>query len=181
MNLPTYSTLFLDRDGIINERIIGGYVQTPEQLLVRPDFIAAMKIMHPLFKYVIVVTNQQGIGKKLMSENDLFAVHHYLQQQLFVHDIKIDAIYYCPHLRQHACACRKPQVGMIQQACRDFPDIDLSLSLVVGDSLSDIQLGQKAGTKTAFAGDDLPPDLKNQQPDYHVKTMTELAKILIAK
>ena len=93
-------TLFLDRDGIINKRIIDGYVKEISQFVFKDDFIQAMPILNRIFKYTIVVTNQQGIEKELVTESEVATIHAYLINSLKEKNIKIDKIYLCPHLKK---------------------------------------------------------------------------------
>ncbi|MGF1533320.1 MAG: D-glycero-alpha-D-manno-heptose-1,7-bisphosphate 7-phosphatase [Bernardetiaceae bacterium] len=154
-------TLFLDRDGVLNRKLAGDYVRSPQDLVLLPDVAEALLVLRPLFGRIIVVTNQQGIGKGLMSETDLNQVHEELYRQLGTAAHTIDRIYHCPDLATTHSPCRKPQIGMAQQAQQDFPEIDLSRSIIVGDSPSDMEFGRRAGMQTVFVGTD--PVLIRQQ------------------
>lgn len=137
-------TLFLDRDGVINKKIENDYVRNWEQFEFLPNVIEALKILNSLFDRIIIVTNQRGIGRKLMTEKDLEVIHKNMLSVLSKENIKIDKIYYCPHdYKKEICNCRKPKIGMALQAKKDFPDIDFRNSIMVGDSLSDIEFGKK--------------------------------------
>lgn len=145
-------TLFMDRDGVVNEQIIGGYVQSFDQFVYKENFFEAMKLLRSRFRHIILVTNQQGIGKGICTQAQVDAIHQRLQRDLLFHDCAFDAIYCCPHLASEQCDCRKPNIGMALQACHDFPDIDLLSSFMVGDSLSDMQFGQNAGMTCIHVG-----------------------------
>ncbi|MEM6298766.1 MAG: HAD family hydrolase [Bacteroidota bacterium] len=147
-------TLFLDRDGVLNRKLENDYVKTPDELEVLPDVPEALSVLGKLFGKVIIVTNQQGIGKKLMSKDDLNRIHKSLFEELGEASDAIDEVYFCPHLAAENAACRKPQIGMAKQAQADFPEIDFSRSLMVGDSVSDMEFGRNAGMKTVFISDD---------------------------
>jgi D-glycero-D-manno-heptose 1,7-bisphosphate phosphatase len=136
-------TLFLDRDGVINQRIPGDYVKSPETFEPMPGLGEAMRLLTNHFDLILVVTNQQGIGKGLMGEFELAEVHRHLRA--FVTDAggRIDAIYHCPHLKEANCTCRKPATGMAWQALQDFPDMDLENAWMVGDSVSDMVFCRK--------------------------------------
>lgn len=136
-------TLFLDRDGVINVRKIGEYVRNWSEFIYLPQSDKAIVEFSKIFQRVIVVTNQQGIGKNLMTENDLTAIHEALKADIAQKGGKIDAIYHCPHLASVRCACRKPETGMALQAQQDFPEIDFNYAIMVGDSLTDLQMGQQ--------------------------------------
>uniref|UniRef100_A0A7V4KCB5 D,D-heptose 1,7-bisphosphate phosphatase n=1 Tax=Fervidobacterium pennivorans TaxID=93466 RepID=A0A7V4KCB5_FERPE len=132
-------TLFLDRDGVINERIVGDYVRNISQFKFIPGTIEALKILRKIFGRIIIVTNQRGIARGLMTEEDLISIHDYMLNELRQNDVTIDGVYYCPHDITDNCSCRKPKPGMAFKARIDFPDIDFAKSIVVGDSESDVQ------------------------------------------
>tara|TARA_B100000902_G_scaffold33841_1_gene40648 strand:- start:8573 stop:9073 length:501 start_codon:yes stop_codon:yes gene_type:complete len=141
-------TLFLDRDGVINYKIDGGYVSSIEEFIFIPDFLAVISKLNLMFKRIIIVTNQQGIGKKLMTDLDLDNIHRFMLNKIKEVNGRIDKIYYCPHLILDDCDCRKPKSGMILNALQDFTDINISSSYLVGDSESDIDAAQKEGVKS---------------------------------
>ena len=138
-------TLFLDRDGVINLKLDGEYVKNIDQF----EFISGVKTsiskLSKIFKRILIVTNQQGIAKRIMSDKDLDALHEHMLLELEKNGGVIDKIYYCPHLSSENCSCRKPNPGMIQQALIDFPDIKLAHSYLIGDSDTDILAGNKMG------------------------------------
>jgi histidinol-phosphate phosphatase family protein len=143
-------SLFLDRDGVINKRIVGGYIQTPEEFEFLPENLYALKQLANQFKYIFIVSNQQGIGKGLMSETDLELVHARM-----IHDIeaaggRINQIFFCPDLASRKNNCRKPSLAMALEAKKEFPSIDFKKSFMVGDSKTDMEFGQKAGMKCIF-------------------------------
>ena len=146
-------TLFLDRDGVINKKIDNDYVRNWEQFEFLPNVIDALKILNKLFDKIIIVTNQRGIGRGLMSEDDLNNIHEKMLTVLDKEGIKIDRIYYCPHdYEKEVCNCRKPKIGMALQAKKDFPYIDFNNSIIVGDSISDMEFGKKSGMKSFLIG-----------------------------
>ena len=148
-------TLFLDRDGVINKKIENDYVRNWGQFELLPNVIEALKILNNLFNRIIIVTNQRGIGRGLMSEKDLEEIHKNMLSIFEKEGIKIDKIYYCPHdYEKEACNCRKPKIGMALQAKKDFPDINFKNSIMVGDSLSDVEFGRNAGMKSILIGND---------------------------
>lgn len=147
-------TLFLDRDGVLNERIVDGYVTRPEDFQFLPGVMLAMRLLRPQFDHIILLSNQQGIGKGLFTMGDLQKVHRYMQAALEEQGTPLDAIYVCPHLASEHCGCRKPDTGMVQMAMADFPDIDLAHAVMVGDSVSDMQLALHAGILPVSVGDD---------------------------
>jgi D-glycero-D-manno-heptose 1,7-bisphosphate phosphatase len=98
---------------------------------------------------VILVSNQRGIALGLFTDDQLELIHRNMQAHLAQHGARLDAIYYCPH-DIGECQCRKPDVGLFTQACEDFPEAAAHNSVVIGDSLSDIQAGKRLGMKTIF-------------------------------
>ena len=138
-------TLFLDRDGVINVKLDGQYVKNTDEFEFIKGAQVAISKLSKIFNYIIVITNQQGIAKRIMSDKDLDALHEYMLLELEQNGGVIDKIYYCPHLSSENCNCRKPNPGMIQQALIDFPDIKLAHSYLIGDSDTDILAGNKMG------------------------------------
>ena len=139
-------TLFLDRDGVINELRKNDYVKKWEEFEFRDGIFEFLKIVTPYFKRTIVVTNQRGVGKGLMSEEDLLNIHENMKNTLRENDIMIDKIYYCTALEE-SDYYRKPNIGMGMLAKKDFPDIDFSKSILIGDSDSDIKFAENLGIK----------------------------------
>lgn len=143
-------TLFLDRDGVINERLPGAYVQNPVEFVFTEGCREAIKQLAQVFPRILVVTNQQGVGKGLMEEGALIALHRYMLRKIHTSGGRIDGVYYCTALAADHPACRKPNPGMAHQAKADFPEIDFSKSIMVGDSISDMEFGQRLGMKTVW-------------------------------
>jgi D-glycero-D-manno-heptose 1,7-bisphosphate phosphatase len=156
-------TLFLDRDGVINRRIVGDYVRSIEQFEMLPGVLESLIRCANHFGRIVVVTNQQGIGKGLMSEEDLRLIHKHFIQMVHEAGGRIDAIYHCPELAKNNPECRKPEIGMFNQARKDFPEIVPKKSIMVGDSPSDMEFGRRAGIHTVAIGD----DLKHGDADFH--------------
>ncbi len=143
-------TLFLDRDGVINKRIPGNYVKFPDEFEFIKGSDIAIKEFSNYFENIIVVTNQQGVGKKIMNIERINDVHEFMIEGVEKVGGKIDKVYYCPELAKLNPKCRKPNIGMGLEAKIDFPGIDFSKSVMVGDSISDIQFGNRLNMKTVF-------------------------------
>ena len=143
-----FDTLFLDRDGVINKKLEGRYVRNWQEFEFIPNALLAIKKLSKRFKRIIVVTNQQGIGKAIMTIDELSVLHELMKKEIVENGGKIDKIYFCPHLEKENCDCRKPAIGMIKRAIKDFPTLNLKKTFLVGDSLSDIEAGERAGIKT---------------------------------
>jgi histidinol-phosphate phosphatase family protein len=144
------STLFLDRDGVLNVRTPEDYIKTPEAWVPTERVGEALQTLSKHFNYLFVVTNQAGVDKGLMTAADLEAVHQKMLDYFKTYQVHIHGIYYCPHLREADCPCRKPKTGLAWQALADFPEINLENAWMVGDSASDIQFGQALGLKTVW-------------------------------
>ena len=149
-NIDRNWTLFLDRDGVINYRPIDDYIKTWGDFKFLPGVPEALAIFNKIFKKIIVVTNQQGIGKGLMSIEDLEDIHSKMTASVKNTGGRIDAVFYCPELAGKPLSCRKPSTFMAQKAVAEFPDIDLKNSLMLGDTESDMQFGRNAGMKTVY-------------------------------
>ena len=141
--------LFLDRDGVINQRIVGGYVERTSDFHFLNAVPEAITLCKKKFGRIFVVTNQQGIGKGIMTEEQLAAIHTYLKLQI----PEIEHIYHSPYLSDENHIMRKPNIGMALAAKKDFPEIDFQKSVMLGDSLSDMEFGKNAGMKTVFISD----------------------------
>ena len=144
--------LFLDRDGIINERIPNDYVKSPSEFKLIPESLGFFAWAKKHGYLTVIVTNQQGIGKGLMTEHDLADVHAYMCSLLADHGFTPDAIEFCSDLAGTNSSRRKPAPGMLLDAAQKL-DIDLSSSWMIGDSISDAQAGKHAGTTTILVGD----------------------------
>lgn len=142
--MNSFDTLFLDRDGVINVKLEGRYVEHISEFEFMPGAIDIISKFSSLFKRILIVTNQQGIGKNIMSEVQLNELHSFMKSEIEKSKGKIDKIYFCPHLASEDCDCRKPKSGMIKQALDDYP-IVINDSYLVGDSDSDIEAGIKEG------------------------------------
>jgi D-glycero-D-manno-heptose 1,7-bisphosphate phosphatase len=147
-------TVFLDRDGVINEKMPEGqYVRSPAEFRVLPGVPEAIQRLNRAGIRVIIVSNQRGISLGLYTAEDLERIHLYLREFLQKRGARVDAYYFCPH-DKGKCNCRKPLPGMFEQAVRDFPNITAETSAMIGDSLSDIEFGRRLGMQTIFLEED---------------------------
>jgi D-glycero-alpha-D-manno-heptose 1-phosphate guanylyltransferase len=142
-------TLFLDRDGVINNEQIGNYVLRWEQFIFSDGVLEAFRKLGNKFGKIFIISNQRGVGKGLMSEDDLTAIHKEMQKEVEAIGGHIDKIYYCTE-KEDECFYRKPNPGMAYQAKLDFPDIDLSKAIMVGNKPTDMKFGRAAGVYTVF-------------------------------
>lgn len=149
--------IFFDRDGIVNERIIGGYVTSVDEFIFLPEFFELFKIIKKEY-LAIIITNQQGIGKRLMTDEDLFEIHDYMQKQLLrMTGYQFDDIFYCPDLAESNSYRRKPNPGMLLEAIKKW-NINPTDSFMIGDSSSDYYAALAANVKPILVG---PFDAEN--------------------
>jgi D-glycero-D-manno-heptose 1,7-bisphosphate phosphatase len=151
-NFANIAYVFLDRDGVLNQSPVGAFVTSWEQFEMLPGVEQAIAQLNCSGRIVIVVTNQRGIALGLHSEADLRTLHDRLREHLATHGAHLDAIYYCPH-DNGECHCRKPQTGMFEQAFQDFPGAGASNSVMVGDSLVDVEAASRLGMRSVFISD----------------------------
>lgn len=145
--------LFLDRDGVINRRLPGEYVRTPAEFELLDDIVPILELAQRNNYHCIVISNQQGVGKGLMSWADLNHVTEYMQTLLQKKGLRaLDAIYYCTDLDGTGSKHRKPEPGMILEAIAEHR-LSPEECWFIGDSITDAQAGQAAGVHTALVGD----------------------------
>ncbi|MFM2388094.1 MAG: hypothetical protein RL660_2851 [Bacteroidota bacterium] len=142
-------TLFLDRDGVINEEIDGDYVRSVEQLVVYPYAADAVACLNNYFGKTVIATNQRCVGRGIITEATLHEIHAELLAKMQEAGAKIDAIYFAPDVESDALM-RKPNIGMALKAAEEFSDIDFAKSIMVGNNESDIDFGINAGMHTIF-------------------------------
>ncbi len=182
LNIDTSWTLFLDRDGVINKRLMGDYIKTVEAFEFLPGVLNAIKELSDVFGITVIVTNQQGIGKGLMTDKDLNLIHSYLKKEVENSQGRIHEVYYAPQLAKENSAMRKPNIGMATKAKQDFPTINFNKSIMVGDTLSDMEFGKNAGMITVLVGDE--SDATHPKIDYSfedLKTFSSHINDLIIK
>ncbi len=156
--------VFLDRDGVINRKLPEGkYVTRWEEFELLPGVAGAIAALNRSGRRVIVVTNQRGVALGLMTQAEVEAIHDGLRGELAQQGANLDAIYYCPHGRDE-CNCRKPQTGMLEAAFRDFPEARSKNSVLIGDSLSDIECGRRAGMVTILIEDGMESGTRDRKP-----------------
>lgn len=169
-------TLFLDRDGVINVEKDGEYVLNKEGFFFLPGVLDALKILAGKFSRILIVTNQRCIAKGMLTIEGLQDIHAYMMDGITATGGRIDHIYFCPDMNGEN---RKPNPGMAFQAKNDYPAIDFSKSIMVGNKLSDMQFGRNAGINTVFAAT-THPETPYPHPfiDYRVNNLLEFANAL---
>jgi D-glycero-D-manno-heptose 1,7-bisphosphate phosphatase len=163
-NISTNWTLFLDRDGVINVEKNEDYVKNWREFEFYPNSLIALPILAKKFKRIVITTNQKGVGKGLMTELDLTTIHSNMVETIQAIGGRIDHIFYCTDLDNNSIN-RKPQPGMAFQAKNQFPEIDFSKSIMVGNRKSDMEFGRNAGLHTVFVATTHP---ETPFPDHHI-------------
>lgn len=168
MNTSLRKTFFFDRDGIVNQRIVGAYVTSLDDFVFIPDIFPLFRMVKDAGFLTVLVTNQQGIGKGLMTEDDLTAIHSMMQERLRNETgSAFDDIYFAGErdLSSKSGCCgdimagsrRKPSPAMLLEAHERW-GIDFAASWMLGDSRSDAEAGRAAGARTILVGDFLPDE-----------------------
>lgn len=173
-----HKTVFLDRDGVINDD--KGFVHTIDSFHFLPGVFTALKLLQDAGFKLVLITNQSAIGTGKYTEQDFQNLTVYMNSELAKQGIKFDSIHHCPHSPDAGCGCRKPGRSMIDQVLEKI-DVDFKYSFFVGDKTSDIQLGHDIGcktflVKTGFAGTDGRCSII---PDYQVPGLLDAAKIML--
>jgi histidinol-phosphate phosphatase family protein len=171
----SHMAVFLDRDGTINREV--HYLSKPEQLELLPGAARAIRRLNQLSLKVVVVTNQSGVARGFLTTEELDRIHRRLKEMLAEHDAYLDGVYYCPEMPDSGSACRKPDIGMMEDSARDL-DIDLKRSYVVGDMAIDIEMGQRAGAKTllVLTGYGERARAKGTEADFVARDLTEAVR-----
>ena len=144
--------LFLDRDGVINAAPPEGeYIRRWEEFRLLPEAVSWIRLFKAAGYLAIVLTNQRGIALGLMSEADLCELHEKMRAELAAQGAILDDIFYCPH-EEGSCNCRKPLPGLVLEAQRKW-NIDLSASLLIGDSQRDRLLAERCRIPFALVRD----------------------------
>lgn len=190
--------IFLDRDGVINEMVYNPEFGTidsplnPKQFKLLKGVARAIKIFKKMGFAVVVISNQPPVAKGKMNIELLEKITEKMEEELKKKGAYLDKIYYCLHhsdkkqvkVKKYLknCNCRKPKAGLLLRAAEDL-DLDLLKCYMVGDGLTDIQAGQRAGCKTIFLGDLKPyyhevMQKKEIKLDFTVKNLLEMVKII---
>ncbi len=139
--------VFLDRDGTIIED--KNFLKTPDEIEFIPGSVQAIRILRNLGYKIVVISNQSGIGRGILTEKMVREVNDCLLRRLKEKEAPVDALYFCPHHRDNNCSCRKPKTGMPQKAAQELK-LNLKNAVVIGDKLTDVELGKNMGAKTVL-------------------------------
>ena len=162
-------TLFLDRDGVINIESVGSYITSWDEFTFHEGAQDAMRTLNNIFGTIVVVSNQRGVGRGIMSMDALREISNNMKSSVAEHGGRIDKVYNCIATSDDDHN-RKPNTGMGLQAQEDFPAIDFKRSIMVGNSISDMEFGKKLSMHTVFLTTKhepfaLPHDLIDEQYD----------------
>lgn len=165
-------TVFLDRDGVINEDT--GYPHKIEDFKLLPKVTEALQMLIDNEFRLIIITNQSGIGRGYFKEEDFWHFQNHMIETLAQENIYFDGVYFCPHHPEENCLCRKPATGLVDQAKKDF-QIDLEKSFLIGDAESDVLCAKNAGLKSVL----LTSELENcVAENFSALNLYEAAKII---
>ncbi len=171
-------TLFLDRDGVINEEITGSYITRWEDFIFCAGALEALSLFGSLFGRIIVVTNQRGVGRGIMSMDSLKEINRNMTSAIQQDGGRVDRIYACTAISDDDHN-RKPNTGMAMQAKEDFPEIDFRKSIMVGNSPGDMEFGKRLSMYTVFLTTTHPPyTLPNDLVDEQHNSLLAWANVL---
>lgn len=178
MQIDASWTLFLDRDGVINNEIKNGYVLSWDMFRFEEGVLPALSSLAKQFSRIVLVTNQRCIGRGLLTAEGLADIHAKMLEAVTASGGRIDKIYYCPDIDSDS-PCRKPNGGMAMQAKADFPEIDFSKAIMVGNTLSDMQFGKNQGMTTVFIPSTKPElPFPHPQMDYRCNGLLEFSALI---
>lgn len=172
-------TLFLDRDGVINKEIVGDYIRNWEDFIFCPGSLKAIAMLTPLFQKIIVVTNQRGVGKGLMTIDELNFINNNMVKEIEAAGGRINKLYCCTSTDNNNIN-RKPNPGMALQAQADFPEIDLSKSIMIGNMPNDMLFGKNIGALTVYLPTRAEENPSPSTVDAQYKTLLSFAKDFVA-
>ena len=175
INIDNTWTLFLDRDGVINKNIDGSYVLDWEQFEFLDGVLETMPKLAKLFSNIIIVTNQQCIAKGLLTHEQLNEIHQNMMNMVELNGGSIDAIYYAPDFASEENTLRKPKNGMAFLAKDDFPEIDFSKSIMVGDKPSDMEFGKSIGMTNIYISKNAT---QYSLADYTITQFSDLLQVI---
>lgn len=169
-----HKVIFLDRDGVINKPAPPhDYIKSWEEFEFLPGAIEGLKILYDLGYKLVIVTNQRGIARGMLTWNKLNEIHEKMQEVLKQNGVTIDHIFVCPHDESDNCNCRKPKDGLLRKI-EEYYEVDKEHSYMVGDSVSDMEAGRTYGINTSL----IEPENTNKM-DYYFESLLFFAKSLM--
>ncbi|MFH1459088.1 MAG: HAD family hydrolase [Candidatus Omnitrophota bacterium] len=177
--------IFLDRDGVINKNVKYEYVTSWAKFNFLPNVFEALKLLKDNEFKVIIISNQQGVGKGLYTEAALADMTERMLARIQSRGGKIHSVHYCPHLKEADCVCRKPKVGLFKQALVG-KSVDIKNTFFIGDTERDVETGKKLGCRTILV---LSGNTESQaavsdfkfQPDFIAKDLLAAVKNVVLK
>ncbi len=176
-------TLYLDRDGVINELIPGNYVKRWNEFKFENNFLNTFSKISKYFEHIFIVTNQQGVAKQYMTEQALKQIHDQMLTEINSAGGHISKIYYCPHLKASNCTCRKPNSGMLEKTKIEYPNLLFSKSILIGDTINDIKMAKSRGiiTIAMLHKFNSKTDFELCEPDYFISDLDQFYSEVLPK
>jgi D-glycero-D-manno-heptose 1,7-bisphosphate phosphatase len=168
-------TIFLDRDGTVIHDT--GYPNDPQQVHLLPGAGEALARLQQQGFHLILVSNQSGVNRGIITEVQALEVHRQVLASLTHYGVRIDAAYYCTHVPEEGCSCRKPAPGMLLGAAAEL-GLDLSRAFMIGDKPSDIEAGMRAGCRTILLTTMLEPGMCNPRPEATLIDWSEVLRYI---
>jgi D-glycero-D-manno-heptose 1,7-bisphosphate phosphatase len=165
----------LDRDGTIV--IDRGYLDDPAGLEFLPGAVDSLRRLNDMGYRLVIVTNQSGVGRGMFSVDRLGEIHDRLAEMMRSAGVRLEGIYYCPHTPDAGCSCRKPATGLLFQAASEL-GFEPSAAIVIGDKMSDVEFGSRAGATTILLSADGVPTGAAVIPDFVATDMTQAAQMI---
>jgi len=176
--------VFIDRDGVINKNYDGSYINRWDDFEFLPGIFTALRKLAAENIRCAVISNQSGVGKKIMTEEELYAVDGKMHEELRRNGCAVEKTYYCIHRPDEGCSCRKPMPGLLEKACREM-NLNPAEGFFVGDYFTDVEAGKSAGIRTILVktgrGKDalLMRDEWNVKPDFIAGDLNEAIDIIL--
>lgn len=174
--MKSRKAIFFDRDGIVNFRLVGEYIYQTTNFIFTPDFLKFFPIAKSKGYLLILISNQKGVGKGLMTYEDLNIINNFMNQKLLdLFGYSFDDIFYSTDVNENESWSLKPNPGMLVSAIEKW-NINKDLSWMLGDSTKDILAGKRAGVRTALVG--IANYDKESEPDLHITHLIEMLELI---
>jgi D-glycero-D-manno-heptose 1,7-bisphosphate phosphatase len=168
--------ILLDRDGVINEKIDEGYVNSLENFILKPGIFEFLKLIEGYGIRTAIVTNQQGLGKLTTSYTEFFRIHGFFADECARQSITPPTLFYCPHIAG-TCLCRKPETGMLLAAL-EYSQVFPQEVLLIGDSETDVSAAKSIGIQSIHLSSNSLHTKCNCGAEFHLSTIDSCAKLL---
>ncbi len=175
--------IFIDRDGVINKDL-WRYVETPDEFEFLPGVLEALKLLHENGYKVVVISNQAGVGDGKFSSSDLAAVNEKFLSDVAGYGGLINSVYYCIHGKYEGCGCRKPEIGLFEEAEGNLGNFEKEKTYYIGDKLTDILAGKRYGLRTILVmtgyGEKEKGNITEEnRPDYFADDLLDAVKNIV--